>query len=215
MLISFATGTLLTTALIGLIPEAIESVGGESHIVMPYVLGGILFFFFLEKFIIWRNCTDEDCDVHAAAGPIVLVGDAFHNFIDGIVIAAGFLTSFTVGLAAAIAIIAHEIPQETGDFGILLHGGYSKKKAFIYNALSSITTIPAALISYFILGSISFIIPFALAISAASFLYIALSDLTPELHKKWGLKQTLKQLVLIFAGVLIMILIFTFMGHNH
>lgn len=214
-LISFATGTLLTTALLGLIPEAIESVGGEPHIIMPYVLGGILFFFFLEKFIIWRNCTDEDCDVHAAAGPIVLVGDAFHNFIDGIVIAAGFLTGFTVGLAAAIAIIAHEIPQETGDFGILLHGGFSKKKAFIYNSISSITTIPAAVISYFVLGSISFIIPYALAISAASFLYIALSDLTPELHKKWGLKQALKQLVLIITGVLIMILIFTFIGHNH
>ena len=214
-LISFATGTLLTTALLGLIPEAIESVGGESHIIMPYVLGGILFFFFLEKFIIWRNCTDEDCDVHAAAGPIVLVGDAFHNFIDGIVIAAGFLTGFTVGLAAAIAIIAHEIPQETGDFGILLHGGFSKKKAFIYNSISSLTTIPAAVISFFVLGSISFIVPYALAISAASFLYIALSDLTPELHKKWGLKQTFKQFVLILAGVLIMILIFAFIGHNH
>ena len=214
MLISFATGTLLTTALLGLIPEAIEKVGGEPHIVMPYVLGGILFFFFLEKFIIWRNCTDEDCDVHAAAGPIVLIGDALHNFIDGIVIAAGFLTNFTVGLAAAIAIIAHEIPQETGDFGILLHGGFSKKKAFIYNVLSSIVTIPAALISYFILGTISFIVPYALAISAASFLYIALSDLTPELHQKWGLNQTLKQLILILAGVVIMILIFTFMGHN-
>ena len=214
-LISFATGTLLTTALLGLIPEAVESVGGEPHTIMPYVLGGILFFFFLEKFIIWRNCADEDCDVHAAAGPIVLVGDAFHNFIDGIVIAAGFLTGFTVGLAAAIAIIAHEIPQETGDFGILLHGGFSKKKAFIYNSISSITTIPSAVISYFVLGSISFIIPYALAISAASFLYIALSDLTPELHKKWGLKQTLKQLVLILAGVLVMILIFAFMGHNH
>ena len=214
-LISFATGTLLTTALLGLIPEAIESVGGEPHIIMPYVLGGILFFFFLEKIIIWRNCTDEDCDVHAAAGPIVLVGDAFHNFIDGIVIAAGFLTGFTVGLAAAIAIIAHEIPQETGDFGILLHGGFSKKKAFIYNSISSMTTIPAAIISFFVLGSISFIIPYALAIAPATFLYIALSDLAPELHKKWGLKHTLKQMILILAGVLVMILIFTFMGHNH
>jgi len=215
MLISFATGTLLTSALFGLIPEAIESVGGEAHIVMPYVLGAILFFFFLEKFIIWRNCTDEKCDVHGAAGPIVLVGDAFHNFIDGIVIAAGFLTNFTVGLAVSIAIIAHEIPQETGDFGILLHGGFSKKKAFTYNALSSLTTIPAAIISYFVLGDISFIVPYALAISAASFLYIALSDLAPALHQKWGLKHTVKQLVLILAGVFIMILMFTFMGHNH
>lgn len=182
---------------------------------MPYVLGGILFFFFLEKIIIWRNCSDEECDVHAAAGPIVLVGDAFHNFIDGIVIAAGFLTNFTVGIAVAFAIIAHEIPQETGDFGILLHGGFSKKKAFMYNVFSSITTIPAAIISYFLLESISRIVPYALAISAASFLYIALSDLTPELHKKWGLKHTLKQFILILAGVFMMVLIFMFIGHNH
>jgi len=215
MLISFATGTLLTAALFGLIPEAIESAEGEPHTVMPFVLGGILFFFFLEKIIIWRNCTDEDCDVHAAAGPIILIGDAFHNFIDGIVIAASFLTNFTVGVAVSFAIIAHEVPQETGDFGILLHGGFSKKKAFILNTLSSITTIPAAIISFFILGEMSFIVPYALAISAASFLYIALSDLTPELHKKWGLKYTVQQLVLILLGVTVMILTMSVMGHNH
>ncbi len=215
LLISFATGTLLTAALFGLIPEAIESAGGEPHNVMPFVLGGILFFFFLEKIIIWRNCTDEECDVHAAAGPIVLIGDAFHNFIDGIVIAASFLTSFTVGIAVGFAIIAHEVPQETGDFGILLHGGFSKKKAFFLNTLSSITTIPAAIVSYFILGKISFIVPYALAISAASFLYIALSDLTPELHKKWGFKHSVRQLILILLGVTLMILTMSVMGHNH
>jgi len=207
MLISFATGTLLTAALFGLIPNAIESAGGESQNVMLFVLGGILSFFFLEKIIIWRNCSDEDCDVHSAAGPIVLIGDALHNSIDGIVIAAAFLTSITVGVAVGIAIIAHEVPQETGDFGILLHGGFSKKKALIYNSLSSITTIPAAIIGYFLLAEISFIIPFALAISAASFLYIALSDLTPELHRKWEFKNTLKQLILILAGVTMMIFI--------
>ncbi len=215
MLISFATGTLLTAALFGLIPEAIESAGGEPHNVMLFVLGGILFFFFLEKIIIWRNCTDEDCDVHAAAGPIILIGDAFHNFIDGIVIAASFLTSFSVGISVSFAIIAHEVPQETGDFGILLHGGFSKKKAFFLNTLSSITTIPAAIVSYFVLGEISFIVPYALAISAASFLYIALSDLTPELHKKWGLKHSLQQLILILLGVTVMILTMSVMGHNH
>ena len=215
MLISFATGTLLTAALFGLIPEAIESAGGEPHTIMPFVLGGILFFFFLEKIVIWRNCADEECDVHAAAGPIVLIGDAFHNFIDGIVIAASFLTSFSVGIAVGFAIIAHEVPQETGDFGILLHGGFSKKRAFLLNTLSSITTIPAAIISFFVLGEISFIVPYALAISAASFLYIALSDLTPELHQKWGLKYTIQQLVLILLGVTVMILTMSFMGHNH
>ena len=115
---------------------------------MLFVIGSILFFFFLEKIIIWRNCPDESCDVHAAAGPIVLVGDAFHNLTDGIVIAAAFLTDFTIGIAVGFAIIAHEIPQETGDIGILLNGGFSKKKSYIYNAVSSSTTIPSSIMSW-------------------------------------------------------------------
>lgn len=216
ILISFATGTLLTAALFGLIPEAIEGVGHEPHFIMLFVLGGILFFFFLEKIIIWRNCPDEACDVHGvAAGPIVLVGDALHNLTDGIVIAAAFLTDFTIGVAVSFAIIAHEIPQETGDFGILLHSGFSKRKAYLYNALSSSTTIPASIIAYFILGILSAIVPYVLAISAASFLYIALSDLTPELHQRLGLKHGLRQLILIILGITTMILIISLGLHSH
>jgi zinc and cadmium transporter len=207
ILIPYATGTLLTTALFGLIPEAIGKMGNDIQIVMFVILIAIIFFFFLEKLIIWRNCADEDCEVHSAGGPIVLIGDAFHNFIDGIVIASAFLTNFSVGLSASLAILFHEIPQETGDFGILIHSGYSRKKAFKYNALSSAATIPSAIASFFLLGSISIIVPYALAISAASFLYIALSDLTPELHQKWGFKQTIRQLALIFFGVMTMMLI--------
>jgi zinc and cadmium transporter len=168
------------------------------------------------KIVIWRNCPDESCDVHAkAGGPIILVGDAFHNFTDGLVIAASFLTNFTVGIAVSIAIIAHEIPQETGDFGILLHSGYSKKKAYILNALSSSTTIPSAIIAYYVLGTLTLIIPYVLAISAASFLYIALSDLTPELHKKLGLKYSMRQLILIILGIITMLLVFTLGVHSH
>ncbi len=216
ILISYATGTLLTAALFGLIPEAIEGAGHEPHNVMLFVLGGILFFFFLEKIVIWRTCPDEECDVHGiAAGPIVLFGDAFHNFTDGIVIAAAFLTDFHIGLAVGFAIIAHEIPQETGDFGILLHSGFSKKKAYVYNALSSSTTIPASIIAYFLLGMLSTIVPYVLAISAASFIYIALSDLTPELHKRLGLKHGLRQLLLIILGIITMILIISLGVHSH
>ena len=216
ILISYATGTLLTAALIGLIPEAIEGAGHEPHNVMLFVLGSILFFFFLEKIIIWRNCPDEECDVHGvAAGPIVLFGDAFHNFTDGLVIAAAFLTDFNIGLAVGFAVIAHEIPQETGDFGILLHSGFSKKKAYVYNALSSSTTIPSSIIGYFVLGMLSAIVPYVLAISAASFLYIALSDLTPELHKRLGLKHGLRQLIMIILGITTMILIISLGIHNH
>ena len=153
--------------------------------------------------------------MHSVAGPIVLLGDAFHNFTDGIVIAAAFLTNFYIGIAAGLSILIHEIPQETGDFGILLHGGYSKKKAFIYNLLSSTTTIPAAILSYFILDLVTEMIPFMLAISAASFIYIALSDLTPELHNQTKMKQGIRQLLLVIAGVFTMVLIITLNTHQH
>jgi zinc and cadmium transporter len=215
-LLSFATGTLLTSALIGLIPEAIEN-AGEPHLITIVILGGILFFFFLEKFLIWRNCQVNDCEIHTQApGTLILVGDAFHNFTDGIVIASAFLTSnFGVGLAAGITIIMHEIPQETGDFAILLHNGMSKKKALIYNLLSSSVTIPSAIISYFILDIFEGTIPIFLAISAASFLYIALSDLTPQLHEKTETKEIVKQIVLIVIGILIMIFVLSIGGHSH
>ena len=128
VLVAFATGVLLSAALLGLIPEAIDAVG-EPHIIMPFVLGGILFFFFLEKIVIWRNCRDKECEVHShASGSLILVGDSLHNLIDGVVIAASFLIDVTIGIGASITIIVHEIAHETGDFAILLHSGYSKKK---------------------------------------------------------------------------------------
>lgn len=213
ILIAFATGVLLTVAFLGLIPEAIEAVG-EPHLIMPFILGGILFFFIMEKIVIWRNCRDKKCEVHSnASGPIILIGDSFHNLTDGIVIAAAFLTGFNIGLVAGITIIIHELSQETADFGILLHAGYSKKKAFIYNILSSSTTIPASIISYFILDSAEPIIPFLLAISAASFIYIALSDLTPDLHQHTEFKYILRQLAIITIGIVLMALILTLGGH--
>jgi zinc and cadmium transporter len=214
-LLSFATGTLLTAAFLGLIPESIEAVE-EPHLVTPIILGGILFFFFLEKFLIWRNCQNNACEVHAhAPGPLVLIGDAFHNFTDGIVIAAAFLTDFNIGLAASITIIMHEIPQETGDFGILIHGGMPNKKAFLYNILSSSTTIPSAIVSYFILDIFQTFVPIFLALSAASFIYIALSDLTPQLHQRTETKEIVKQLLLILLGIILMAAILILGAHNH
>ena len=214
-LLSFATGTLVTAALIGLIPEALEA-AGEPHLIMLLLLGGIFFFFFLEKFLIWRNCENNACEVHShATGALVLIGDAFHNFTDGIVIAAAFLTNFQIGLAASITIILHDVPQETGDFGILLHDGMSRKKALFYNLLSSSTTIPSAIISYFLLDIFEATVPVFLALSAASFLYIALSDLTPQLHKRTEPKEILKQIVLVLLGILVMYLIITINGHSH
>ena len=215
ILIAFATGVLLTVAFLGLIPEAIEEVG-EPHLIMPFILGGILFFFLLEKIVIWRNCRDKSCEVHShASGPIILIGDSLHNLTDGVVIAAAFLTEFNIGLVAGLTIIIHEISHETADFGILIHSGYSKKKAFIYNILSSSTTIPASIVSYFILDSVESVIPFLLAISAASFIYIALSDLTPDLHKHTDFKYVIRQLVIIIIGIVLMSLILSLGGHQH
>ena len=215
-LLSFATGVLLTASLLGLIPEAIESSGGEPHFIMPTVLIAIIAFFFLEKIITWRNCRDTTCEVHShATGPIILFGDALHNLTDGIVIAAAFLTEFHLGIIVGITIITHEIPQETGDFAILLHSGYSKKKAIIFNALSSSTTIPAAIVAYFLLNPLDVFVPFLLAVSAASFLYIALSDLTPELHKNTQLKYIIQQILLIIVGITLMWFLLSLGMHNH
>lgn len=215
ILIAFATGVLLTAAFLGLIPEAVEG-AGEPHIIMPFILGGILFFFIMEKIIIWRNCRDKECEVHShASGPIILIGDSIHNLTDGIVIAAAFLSGLSLGIAAGLTIIFHEMAHETGDFGILLHSGYSKKKAFIYNVISSSTTIPASIITYFILDLIEFAVPFLLAIAAASFIYIALSDLTPDLHQHVDMKYIVRQLVVIIIGIVLMAFLLSIGGHQH
>ena len=208
-LVAYATGTLLAAAALGMIPTAISKAGNAMQIVMAFFLGGLIFFFILEKLVIWRHCHDAECVITGeAAGPIIIIGDAFHNFVDGIVIAASFLINFTFGIAISLSVIAHEIPQEIGDLAILVDKNYSKNKAFLYNTLSGLATIPAGIIGFFILDWISMAIPYVLAISAASFRYIALSDLTPELHQKLGLKHSLIQLTLIIAGIITMILIF-------
>ncbi|MCK4285600.1 MAG: ZIP family metal transporter [Candidatus Lokiarchaeota archaeon] len=204
----------MAAALLGLIPEAIEGLGGRADLIMPYVLGGIIVFFFMEKIIIWRNCRNKECEVHShASGPIILIGDSLHNLTDGIVIAAAFLTDPTLGIGAGLTILVHEIAHETGDFGILLHSGYTKKKAFLYNIISSSTTIPAAIIGFFVIGALTTVVPFILAISASSFIYIALTDLTPELHQHTDLKYSMRQLLMIITGILLIILLLALGGH--
>lgn len=198
-LISYATGTLLGAAFLGMIPHALEHT--NTQLITGTVLAGIVFFFMLEKLVIWRHCHNVECGVHGTAGTLILFGDAFHNFVDGVVIAAAFLTSIPLGVATALAVIAHEVPQEVGDFGILLESGYSKQKAFLYNLLSSITTLPGAIIAYFYLEHAKGSVPYILALSAASFIYIAMADLFPVLHRKIELGHSIRQLVLILAGI--------------
>lgn len=139
--------------------------------------------------------------MHGRAGPLILIGDAFHNFVDGVVIAAAFLTSIPLGMATAFAVIAHEVPQEIGDFAILLDNGYSRTKAFILNSLSAAATLPGAVAAYFWLSEVSQVMPFILALSAASFIYIAVADLIPGLHRQTAFAAAIRQLILLLAGI--------------
>jgi zinc and cadmium transporter len=198
-LLSYAIGTLLAAAFLGMIPGGLRQASALS--VLTMVLAGIVIFFILEKLILWRHCHDPECEIHGQAGTLILIGDAFHNFIDGVVIAAAFLTSIPLGISASLAVIAHEVPQELGDIAILLDSGYSKVRAFSYNLLSSLTTFPGAVIAYFYLGATKKAVPYVLALSAASFIYIAMVDLVPSLHKRMGLGTSSRQIALILLGI--------------
>lgn len=198
-LISYATGTLLGAAFLGLIPHSLEHIPASTS--LGTVLIGIVLFFILEKLVLWRHCHDQQCEVHSSAGPLVLVGDAFHNFVDGVIIAAAFVASVPLGIAASLSVVAHEIPQEVGDLAILLESGYTRRRALGYNTLSSLTTLPGALLAYMALQGIQRVTPYVMAVSAASFIYIAVADLVPSLHRHTGLGSSLRQLILMLAGI--------------
>jgi zinc and cadmium transporter len=198
-LLSYATGTLLGAAFLGMIPTALAQAAPAT--VSGAILAGLVLFFVLEKLVVWRHCHDEGCEEHGGAAPVILLGDAFHNFLDGIAIAAAFLTSLPLGIAAALAVVAHEIPQEVGDFAILLHSGYGRGRAFLYNLLSSATALPGALLGYLYLDAARRLTPVFLAVSAASFIYVAMADLVPHLHRQVGPRSTLLQGVLLLAGI--------------
>jgi zinc and cadmium transporter len=168
---------------------------------MATVLAGIVAFFMLEKLVLWRHCHDDACDVHRRPAPLILVGDAFHNAVDGVVIAAAFLSSIPLGIAATWAVVAHEIPQELGDFAILLDGGYGRRRAFALNTLSASATLPGAVVAYFWLAETREAVPYMLALSAASFIYIAMADLIPNLHRQSTPRALLRQLAMLIAGI--------------
>jgi zinc and cadmium transporter len=175
----------------------------------PCSAAGILLFFILEKLLLWRHCHHDHCEahephvppVHGRTGLMLVVGGGFHNFVDGVIIAAAFLTDIHLGVVTALAIIAHEIPQEVGDFMILLHTGYSKVQALMLNMLSSIATLVGGVLAYFALQSMQGVVPTLLGLAAASMIYIAVADLIPGLHQRTRLRDTLEQVLLIVAGV--------------
>ncbi len=199
-LVSYATGTLLGAAFLGLLPKALN-MGASPLLVMGAVLGGIFIFLGLEKTLLWRHCHKEDCEVHSSAGALIVIGDAFHNFMDGILIGSALLVSPQMALSSTLAVVAHEIPQETGDFAIMLSTGWSRGKAFFWNIVSSLPTVLGAFLAYFALASFRPLLPYILAVSAASFIYIALADLIPASHRHPGTGKPVMQFLLGLAGV--------------
>jgi zinc and cadmium transporter len=211
-LVSFATGALLGAAFLGLLPHAMAAVKTQdTHVIPMAVLLGLLGFFLLEKLVLWRHCHEDHCEVHApddsarksSAGTLILIGDGLHNFLDGILIAGAFLTDIHLGVVTSLAVAAHEIPQEVGDFAVLLHSGFSRRRAFFYNVLSSLTTVIGGILAYVALQDLEQILPYVLAVAASSFIYIAVADLIPTLHQRVAGREAFQQIILIGIGILL------------
>ena len=198
-LVSYAVGALLGVALLELLPQALASLSPRRT--FATLLGGILAFFVLEKLALWRHCHTHDCDVHGTSGPLVLIGDAAHNFMDGAVIGAAVFTSIPVAVSTAIAVLAHEIPHEVGDFAILLHAGYSRGRALAFNALAEAAGVAGAAAAYLFLDSMPRVTPYVLSFATASFLYVAMADLIPDLHRGTFDVNPLRQVLLVTAGI--------------
>jgi zinc and cadmium transporter len=199
-LVSYAVGALLGVSLLAMLPEALTQL--SSVRVSSTLLGGILLFFVLEKLVLWRHCHEADeCQVHTNAAYLVLIGDGFHNFVDGAVIAAAVMTSVPLGISTAIAVAAHEIPQEVGDFAILLHAGYSRQRALLLNVLSAVASTVGAVLAYAMFDVMPRTLPYCLALAAASFLYVAMADLIPGLHRGHTDGSSFRQILLVGAGI--------------
>jgi zinc and cadmium transporter len=210
VLISYAVGALLGAVFLELLPHAFRLTDSPERMAGT-ILVGILVFFVLEKLVLWRHCHVEECEAHdppaplhdhGRSGAMIMIGDTFHNFVDGILIAAAFMANHELGIVTAMAIIAHEIPQEIGDFLILLHSGYTKSQALLLNVLSSAAMVAGGLIAYFALQTLQQWVAPLLGLAAASMLYVAVADLIPGLHRRPELGATAQQVVLIALGVM-------------
>ena len=209
-LVSLSAGALMGGAFIHLLPEAQEKYRDGNMFLI--VLLSFIFFFFVEKLLHWRHCHKGKCEIHTF-GYINLFGDAVHNFIDGLVIAATFLTDIKLGIATSLVVFLHEIPQEIGDFGVLLYSGFGRKKAIISNFLVALTAVLGGLIGYFLSFSIDRFTTYLLPFTAGGFIYIAASDLMPEIRKETNLKKSLVSFAVFIVGILLMFLV-KFIGHE-
>ena len=206
--VSFATGALLGAALLALLPEAIEGAGaGGAHRIGLILLAGLGVFFVIEKLVLWWHSHAHDGpDPHAhardhASGVLVLVGDSVHNALDGVLIAAAFLNSSSLGVLTTFAVAAHEIPHRVGDFAILVQAGLSRQRAALFNLATGIASVVGAIVAYYALRRALGALPYALAFAAAGFLYIAVAGLIPGLHRRADLRTSAIQVLLISAGV--------------
>lgn len=202
-LVAFSAGALIAGAFFHIMPESLEEGVEPMHVFMIVIFGFAVFFIF-EKFLFWHHCHKGECEVHPYTY-LILFGDGIHNFIDGIIIAASFLVDVGFGIVTTFMIISHELPQELGDFAVLVHGGMKVNKALLYNFLSQLTAVLGGIIGFFIGSSIEGFVPFVLPFAAGGFIYIGASDLVPQLHDEKNLKKSLLSFVLFAAGVLLML----------
>lgn len=201
LLVSFSAGALLGDVFIHLLPESIEEYGFVLSTSLS-LFAGICLMFVVEKIIHWRHChyeSEDSAHVHPFA-IMNLVGDGVHNFLDGLIVGASYLVSIPVGIATTIAVVLHEIPQEIGDFGVLLHGGFSRKKALFFNFIISLCAVVGVGVAFILFGAVESMSKFLIPFAAGSFLYIAGSDLIPELHKEVGVKRSIAQFLAILLG---------------
>ncbi len=223
-LVSFSAGMLLSAAFIHVLPEAFESHVG-AHALFATLLGGLLFFFLLEKVELFRHSHHHEHDEHdhhhgfdaeqaGRGGWTVLVGDSVHNFCDGVLIAAAFLVSPQIGIVTALAVIAHEIPQEVGDYVVLLNAGFSKAKALLWNALSGLAAVLGGVLGYLAAEPFADALPYFLVVACSSFIYVAVADLIPQLQRRRSLRDAASQVAWIAAGVGLMLLVTTFLHHH-
>ena len=211
-MVSVSVGILLATALLHSLPEAFSMEGVNPQILFATLLAGLLGFFLLEKIALLRHSHHHEGDGHGhhhghdaevagRSGWMILIGDGLHNFVDGILIAAAFMADVQVGIFTAIAIIAHEIPQEIGDFIVLLNAGFTRTRALLYNFICGLSAVVGGVLAYFFLGRAHAAMPYLLVIASSSFIYIAVSDLIPQMHRRPHWAESLRQTILIACGV--------------
>jgi zinc and cadmium transporter len=217
-MVSISVGILLATALLHSLPEAFEMPGINAHVLFGVLLAGLLGFFLLEKVALLRHSHHHEGDGHdhhhghdaeeaGQSGWMILIGDGLHNFVDGVLIAAAFMVDFEVGMFTAIAIVAHEIPQEIGDFIVLINAGFSRARALLYNVVSGALSVLGGVLGYYFLEKANTAMPYLLVIASSGFIYIAVSDLIPQMHRRSHWRESLRQIALIACGVGLVVLL--------